>query len=137
MLKPERRPSVPAICRECRRNLAGPCSSSLAGFHGNRGSGRNRIDRNVGIFIFSIAGRSRPGATGEVVPGYEAVVLDEKSMQPVPDGESGLLAVKGPTGCRYLRLTDQQQKYVRQGWNIPGDIYVRDGQGFFHYQGRN
>jgi 2-aminobenzoate-CoA ligase len=72
-----------------------------------------------------------------VVPGYEAVVLDEKSMQPVPDGESGLLAVKGPTGCRYLRLTDQQQKYVRQGWNIPGDIYVRDGQGFFHYQGRN
>jgi 2-aminobenzoate-CoA ligase len=89
------------------------------------------------IFISSRAGRSRPGATGEVVPGYEAVVLDEKSMQPVPDGESGLLAVKGPTGCRYLRLTDQQQKYVRQGWNIPGDIYVRDGQGFFHYQGRN
>jgi 2-aminobenzoate-CoA ligase len=89
------------------------------------------------IFISSRAGRSRPGATGEVVPGYEAVVLDEKSMQPVPDGEPGLLAVKGPTGCRYLGLTDQQQKYVRQGWNIPGDIYVRDGQGFFHYQGRN
>jgi 2-aminobenzoate-CoA ligase len=89
------------------------------------------------IFISSRAGRSRPGATGEVVPGYEAVVIDEKSMQPVPDGESGLLAVKGPTGCRYLRLTAQQQEYVRQGWNIPGDIYVRDGQGFFHYQGRN
>jgi 2-aminobenzoate-CoA ligase len=89
------------------------------------------------IFISSRAGRSLAGATGEVVPGYRALVLDEKSMQPVPDGEPGLLAVKGPTGCRYLRLTDQQQKYVQQGWNIPGDIYVRDSQGFFYYQARN
>src|SRR5215467_9470241 len=89
------------------------------------------------IFISSRAGRSRPGATGEVVPGYEALVLDEKSLQPVPDGEPGILAVKGPTGCRYLRLTNQQQKYVQQGWNIPGDIYVRDSQGFFYYQARN
>jgi 2-aminobenzoate-CoA ligase len=89
------------------------------------------------IFISSRAGRSLAGATGEVVPGYQALVLDEKSMQPVPDGEPGLLAVKGPTGCRYLRLTDQQQKYVQQGWNIPGDIYVRDSQGFFYYQARN
>jgi 2-aminobenzoate-CoA ligase len=89
------------------------------------------------IFISSRAGRSLAGATGEVVPGYQALVLDEKSMRPVPDGEPGLLAVKGPTGCRYLRLTDQQQKYVQQGWNIPGDIYVRDSQGFFYYQARN
>jgi 2-aminobenzoate-CoA ligase len=89
------------------------------------------------IFISSRAGRSLAGATGEVVPGYQALVIDEKSMQRVPDGEPGLLAVKGPTGCRYLRLTDQQQKYVQQGWNIPGDIYVRDSQGFFYYQARN
>jgi 2-aminobenzoate-CoA ligase len=88
------------------------------------------------IFVSSRPGRSRAGATGEVVPGYQAVVLDEKSLQPVPDGEPGLIAVKGPTGCRYLHLTYQQQKYVRKRWNIPGDIYVRDSEGFFHYQGR-
>ncbi len=89
------------------------------------------------IFVSSRPGRSRAGATGEVVPGYEAVVIDEKSMQPVPDGTAGLLAVKGPTGCRYLRLTYRQQNYVRLGWNVPGDIYVRDSDGFFHYQCRN
>src|SRR5262249_55540216 len=61
------------------------------------------------IFISSRVGRSRPGATGETVPGYRAVVLDEKTMHPAPDGEPGLLAVQGPTGCRYLHLTDQQQ----------------------------
>src|SRR5215475_9107268 len=64
-------------------------------------------------------------------------ILDEKTMQPVPDGQPGLLAVKGPTGCRYLHLKNDQQKYVRQGWNIPGDMYVRDSDGFFHYQCRN
>jgi 2-aminobenzoate-CoA ligase len=89
------------------------------------------------IFISSRAGRSRPGATGETVPGYKALVVDEKTMQPVSDGQPGLLAVKGPTGCRYLNQTDNQQKYVRQGWNIPGDIYIRDSDGFFRYQGRN
>ena len=88
------------------------------------------------IFVSARPGRSRAGATGEVVPGYEAIVIDEKSLQPVPDGTPGLLAVKGPTGCRYLRLT-QQQQYVRNGWNIPGDIYIRDTDGFFHYQCRN
>lgn len=89
------------------------------------------------IFVSARAGRSRPGATGEVVPGYQAIVIDEKSMEPVPDGQPGLLAVKGPTGCRYLRLTYRQQNYVRLGWNIPGDIYIRDSEGFFHYQCRN
>jgi len=89
------------------------------------------------IFISSRPGRSRPGTTGEVVPGYQAIVMDEKTMQPVPGGEPGLLAVKGPTGCRYLRMTFRQQQYVRQGWNIPGDIYIRDSDGFFRYQCRN
>jgi 2-aminobenzoate-CoA ligase len=89
------------------------------------------------IFISARPGRSRPGATGEVVPGYEALVIDEGSMQPVPDGTPGLLAVKGPTGCRYLRLTYPQQQYVREGWNVPGDIYVRGSDGFFQYQCRN
>jgi 2-aminobenzoate-CoA ligase len=89
------------------------------------------------IFISSRRGRSRPGSTGEVVPGYQAMVIDEKSMQPVPDGQPGLLAVKGPTGCRYLRLPYRQQSYVRQGWNIPGDIYIRESDGYFRYQCRN
>jgi 2-aminobenzoate-CoA ligase len=89
------------------------------------------------IFISGRPGLSRAGATGQVVPGYQAAVLDERTLLPVPDGEAGLLAVKGPTGCRYLRLTYRQQSYVRQGWNIPGDIYVRDSDGFFYYQCRN
>jgi 2-aminobenzoate-CoA ligase len=89
------------------------------------------------IFISSRSGRSRAGSTGEVVPGYQAIVVDEKTLTPIPDGEPGLLAVKGPTGCRYLGLTYQQHNYVRQGWNIPGDIYVKDSDGFFCYQCRN
>jgi len=89
------------------------------------------------IFISSRPGRSRPGSTGEVVPGYQAAVVNESTLQPVADGEAGLLAVKGPTGCRYLRLTSRQQAYVRQGWNIPGDVYIRDADGYFHYQCRN
>jgi len=89
------------------------------------------------IFVSSRPGRSRPGSTGEVVPGYQAAVIDEKTMQPMPDGEAGLLAVKGPTGCRYLRMTFRQQTYVRQGWNIPGDVYIRDSEGFYYYQCRN
>lgn len=89
------------------------------------------------IFISGRPGRTRPGATGEVVPGYEAIVVDEQTLEPAPDGTPGLLAVKGPTGCRYLQLPDRQQQYVRKGWNFPGDIYIRDADGFFHYQCRN
>lgn len=89
------------------------------------------------IFISSRGGRSKPGATGEVVPQYRAAVVDEKTLEPVPDGTPGLLAVKGPTGCRYLGLPERQQDYVRNGWNIPGDIYIRDSEGYFHYQCRN
>ncbi len=88
------------------------------------------------IFISGRAGHARPGATGEVVPGYEAIVVDEKFEQ-VPDGTAGLLAVRGPTGCRYLSLPERQQEYVLDGWNIPGDLYVRDSEGYFHYQCRN
>jgi 2-aminobenzoate-CoA ligase len=89
------------------------------------------------MFISSRPGRSRPGATGEVIPGYEAMIVDEETLQPLPDGTPGLLAVRGPTGCRYFNLPERQSLYVRNGWNIPGDIYVRDSDGFFHYQCRN
>jgi len=69
------------------------------------------------------------------VPGYQAVILDE-SGQPVPDGQPGRLAVKGPTGCRYL-ADERQRTYVSHGWNFTGDTYVRDADGYFWYQARS
>jgi 2-aminobenzoate-CoA ligase len=61
--------------------------------------------------------------------------VDEKGDE-VPPGTVGLLAVRGPTGCRYLDDPDRQQQYVRDGWNYPGDAYLVDEDGFFHYQSR-
>ena len=76
----------------------------------------------------------RPGCTGLAVPGYTAAVLDEEG-RPVPDGTPGHLAVRGPTGCRYLG-GDRQEVYVRHGWNVTGDTYVREADGYFVYQAR-
>jgi len=86
------------------------------------------------IFISASGHEIRPGSTGRAVPGYVAEVQDADG-RPVPDGELGRLAVKGPTGCRYLR-GDRQGTYVQDGWNITGDVYVRDTDGYFHYQAR-
>ncbi len=86
------------------------------------------------IFISASGHEIRPGSTGRAVPGYVAEVQDPDG-RPVPDGELGWLAVKGPTGCRYLR-GDRQGTYVQDGWNITGDVYVRDADGYFHYQAR-
>jgi 2-aminobenzoate-CoA ligase len=87
------------------------------------------------IFIGSPAGETRPGATGRVVPGYRARVVDANGGD-LPDGETGHLAVQGPTGCRYLDNEDRQRAYVRGGWNYPGDAYRRDADGYFWYQAR-
>src|SRR5258708_21862912 len=86
------------------------------------------------IFVSASGREIRPGSTGRVVPGYVAEVQDADG-RPVPDGELGRLAVKGPTGCRYLR-GDRQTTYVQDGWNVTGDVYVRDGDGYFRYQAR-
>lgn len=86
------------------------------------------------VFISAADGDIRPGATGRPVPGYRAAVLDPDGT-PVPDGRPGLLAVKGPTGCRYLR-DERQLGYVRNGWNLTGDTCVRDSDGYFWYQAR-
>jgi 2-aminobenzoate-CoA ligase len=86
------------------------------------------------IFISAAGDEIRPGSTGRAVPGYIAEVQDPEGRR-VPDGELGRLAVKGPTGCRYLR-GDRQATYVRDGWNITGDVYVRDADGYFRYQAR-
>ncbi len=87
------------------------------------------------IFISAPAGQGRPGATGRPIPGYEAKVVDTNGRE-VPAGEVGLLAVRGPTGCRYLDDADRQREYVKNGWNYPGDAYLADADGFFHYQAR-
>ena len=87
------------------------------------------------VFISAAGDDIVPGATGKAVPGYVAAVLDEAG-RPVPDGTVGRLAVKGPTGCRYL-ADDRQRTYVQDGWNITGDSYLRDAQGYFWYQARS
>ncbi len=86
------------------------------------------------IFIASDGDEIRPGATGKVLPGYEARIVDE-NMQEVPDGTVGRLAVRGPTGCRYL-ADPRQTVYVRDGWNLTGDAYMRDAEGYYWYQAR-
>jgi 2-aminobenzoate-CoA ligase len=87
------------------------------------------------IFISAADDDIRPGSTGRVVPGYVAAVLDD-SGQPQPSGVAGRLAVKGPTGCRYL-ADSRQRMYVQNGWNITGDTYVQDSEGYFWYQARS
>ena len=87
------------------------------------------------IFISASGDDIRPGATGRVVPGYEARIVDERGEQ-LPDGAVGRLAVRGPTGCRYLADLDRQREYVQDGWNLTGDSFLRDADGYFWYQAR-
>ncbi len=86
------------------------------------------------IFISHDEAHARPGATGTAVPGYVACVLDD-SGRPLPRGRVGRLAVKGPTGCRYL-ADERQKNYVQHGWNLTGDAYLVDADGYFVYQAR-
>jgi 2-aminobenzoate-CoA ligase len=86
------------------------------------------------IFISHDEAHARPGATGTPVPGYVACVMDDEG-RPVPAGTPGRLAVKGPTGCRYL-ADDRQAQYVQDGWNFPGDAYHVDDDGYFVYHAR-
>lgn len=87
------------------------------------------------IFIGAPEEAIRPGSTGLVVPGYEARVLDEAGQE-APRGTPGRLAVRGPTGCRYL-ADPRQRSYVQYGWNITGDTYIQDEDGYFWYQARS
>jgi 2-aminobenzoate-CoA ligase len=86
------------------------------------------------IFISADEQHARPGATGVPVPGYRAVVLDEHGQE-LPRGQVGRLAVKGPTGCKYLD-DPRQAAYVHGGWNLTGDAYRIDDDGHFVYQAR-
>ncbi len=86
------------------------------------------------IFISSDEVHSKPGATGKPIPGYRACVMDDDG-KPVPRNTVGKLAVKGPTGCRYLG-DERQKSYVKGGWNYTGDAYLVDDDGYFVYQAR-
>jgi 2-aminobenzoate-CoA ligase len=86
------------------------------------------------IFISHDEAHARPGATGKPIPGYRACVMDEEG-RPLPAGRIGQLAVKGPTGCRYL-ADERQKDYVKGGWNYTGDAYSIDEDGYFVYQAR-
>ncbi len=88
----------------------------------------------IHIFISHTAERVRRNATGYVIPGYRATVLNPEG-KPCAPGEVGSLAVKGPTGCRYL-ADDRQKGYVQHGWNMTGDAYLMDEDGYFFYQAR-
>ena len=87
------------------------------------------------IFIAAAGADIRPGATGKPVPGYAARVVDDAGNE-VPPGTAGRLAVRGPTGCRYLSDA-RQTEYVQNGWNLTGDTYVMDEDGYFWYQARS
>jgi 2-aminobenzoate-CoA ligase len=87
------------------------------------------------IFISASGDAARSGATGKAIPGYRAMIVDD-AMQPLPPNTPGRLAVRGPTGCRYLDNPEQQAKYVRDGWNLTGDAYRMDEDGYFWYVAR-
>ena len=87
------------------------------------------------IFISTVENEIRPGATGKPVPGYIAKIVDDEGND-LPPGTIGRLAVRGPTGCRYL-ADARQLKYVQNGWNVTGDTFVMDEDGYFWYQSRS
>jgi 2-aminobenzoate-CoA ligase len=86
------------------------------------------------IFITNRIGDAHAGATGRPVTGYEARIVDDK-MNELERGEVGRLAVRGPTGCRYL-ADKRQRNYVRDGWNLTGDTFVQDEEGRYHFVAR-
>ena len=88
----------------------------------------------IHIFISHSEATVRRGASGHAIPGYQATILDEHGRQ-CPPGTIGRLAVKGPTGCRYL-ADDRQRQYVVNGWNVTGDAYMMDADGYFFYHAR-
>jgi 2-aminobenzoate-CoA ligase len=88
----------------------------------------------IHIFIAAAGADVRPGAIGRAVPGYEIAILDE-ALQRVPTGTVGRLAVRGPTGCRYL-ADARQRAYVRDGWNLTGDAAHMDADGYVFFKAR-
>jgi len=89
----------------------------------------------IHVFISARGDDIRPGSTGKAVPGYQARIVDGDG-KPLPPGETGRLAVRGPTGCRYLDDA-RQTVYVQDGWNLTGDVYRLDEDGYFWFVARS
>ena len=89
----------------------------------------------IHIFVSAEGDNIRPGATGKAIPGYQACIMDEDGNILTAPCE-GLLATRGPTGCRYLDNLERQTGYVKNGWNLPGDRYRQDADGYFWYVAR-
>ena len=89
----------------------------------------------IHVFISARGDDIRPGATGKAVPGYQARIIDAGGRA-LPPGETGRLAVRGPTGCRYLD-DERQDTYVQDGWNLTGDVYRLDEDGYFWFVARS
>jgi 2-aminobenzoate-CoA ligase len=87
------------------------------------------------IFLSSNETNMKPGATGLPITGYEAKIIDQSGYE-LPANEPGRLAIRGITGCKYLNRTDKQKEYVENGWNITGDIFRRDAEGYFWFVAR-
>lgn len=87
------------------------------------------------IFISSNEQNMKPGATGVAITGYEAKIIDADGNEAARN-ESGRLAVRGITGCKYLNRIEKQKEYVENGWNITGDIFRQDEEGYFHFVAR-
>jgi 2-aminobenzoate-CoA ligase len=87
------------------------------------------------IFISSSEENMKPGATGLAITGYEAKIIDTNGNE-LPRNEAGRLAVRGITGCKYLNREEKQREYVQNGWNITGDVFRQDEEGYFHFVAR-
>jgi 2-aminobenzoate-CoA ligase len=87
------------------------------------------------IFISSNEENMKPGATGKAITGYEAKIIDQQGNE-LPRNEAGRLAVRGITGCKYLNREEKQREYVENGWNITGDIFRQDQDGYFWFVAR-
>lgn len=116
-------PLAPAVLREWRERTGVSIINGLG------------VSELLHIFVSAGAEEARPGSIGRAVPGYRVRVVDE-AMRDLPPGETGQLIVKGPTGCRYLDDAERQRNYVRDGWNLTGDLCRMDGEGRVSFEAR-
>lgn len=127
--------------RSLRKCVSAGETLPLPTYHGWRDATGIQLIDGIGatemlhIFISAAGADIRPGSTGRPVPGYEARIVGDDGT-PLPPGTIGRLAVRGPTGCRYLADPERQRGYVWDGWNLTGDMYLMDADGYFFYQAR-
>ena len=131
----------PGSCRSLRKCVSAGETLPKAVFDAWLNATRIKLMDGIGatemlhIFIGAPEEKIRAGSTGLPVPGYQAKIVDDEGRD-VPHGTAGRLAVKGPIGCRYLD-DPRQHNYVEKGWNITGDTFIEDDDGYFWYQARS